>query len=102
LRRIGAKTNKPADFVDPDPWPKPVIGDQLLVELKALIAKHAVTDDYCRFAIALWIILSYPIDQVDIMPLLGIVWPEKRCGKTRLRSLLLKLVRRPLPGAPKW
>jgi len=67
-------------------------------ELVAIIKKHIVTEDHCRIAIALWIILSYLIDQVDIMPLLGIVSPEKRCGKTRLLSLLLKLVRRPVPG----
>ena len=32
------------------------------------------------------------------MPLMAIVSPEKRCGKSRLLSLLLKLVRRPVPG----
>jgi hypothetical protein len=98
LRKIGASVRKPADFIDPDPWPQPVVGDQLLAELTALIEKHVVTDDNSKVAIALWIILSYLVDQVDIMPLLGIVSPEKRCGKSRLLSLLLKLVRRPVPG----
>src|SRR6516164_7667796 len=35
---------------------------------------------------------------MDILPLLGIFSPEKRCGKSRLLALLLKLVRRPMPG----
>jgi hypothetical protein len=98
LRKIGASVRKPADFIDPEPWPQPVTGDQLLVELTALIEKHVITEDHCKVAIALWIILSYLIDHVDIMPLLGIISPEKRCGKSRLLSLLLKLVRRPVPG----
>jgi putative DNA primase/helicase len=98
LRRIGARTDKPADFIDPDLRPNPVAGHQLLQELVAIIKNHIVTEDHCRIAIALWIILSYLIDQVDIMPLLGIMSPEKRCGKSRLLSLLLKLVRRPIPA----
>jgi hypothetical protein len=98
LRKIGAAVRKPADFIDPEPWPQPVAGDQLLAELTALIEKHVITEDHCKVAVALWIILSYLVDQVDIMPLLGIVSPEKRCGKSRLLSLLLKLVRRPVPG----
>jgi hypothetical protein len=98
LRKIGASVRKPADFIDPDPWSQPVVGDQLLTELVAIINKHVVTDDHSKIAVALWIILSYLGDQIDIMPLLGIVSPEKRCGKTRLLSLLFKLVRRPVPG----
>jgi hypothetical protein len=98
LRKIGVSVRKPADFIDPEPWPQPVIGHQLLAELSALIEKHVITGDHCKVAIALWIILSYLIDHVDILPLLAITSPEKRCGKSRLLTLLLKLVRRPIPG----
>jgi hypothetical protein len=98
IRKIGAAKGKPSDFVDPDPWPDPVRGDQLLDELVVLIQKHIVTEDHCKVAVALWVVLSYLLDEVDVMPLLGIISPEKRCGKSRLLSLLLKLVRRPIPG----
>jgi hypothetical protein len=98
LRKLSQSTRARADFVDPDPWPQPVAGHVLLAELAALVDKHVVCDDHCKTAIALWILLTYLIDSVNIMPLLAITSPEKRCGKSRLLTLLLKLVRRPLPG----
>jgi hypothetical protein len=98
VRRIGAQLRKPADFVDPDPWPDTLTGDSLLTDLVALITRHIVTEHHCKLAVALWIILSYLIGEVDIMPILGIISPEKRCGKTRLLYLLFKLIRRPIQG----
>jgi putative DNA primase/helicase len=74
------------------------VGHHLLAELSALIEKHVITEDHCKVAIALWVVLSYLIDQVDILSLHAITSPEKRCGKSRLLTLLLKLVRRPIPG----
>jgi putative DNA primase/helicase len=87
-----------ADFVDPEPWTQPVAGHALLAELTGIIDKHIVTEDHCTTAVALWTVLTFLVDVVDIMPLLAITSPEKRCGKSRLLTLLLKLVRRPLPG----
>jgi hypothetical protein len=45
-----------------------------------------------RRAIALWISLTYAEPYVDILPMLAILSPEKRCGKTVLLALLSKLV----------
>jgi putative DNA primase/helicase len=70
----------------------------LLSELAALVVKHVVVDDHANVATALWIPLSYLIDVVDIMPILAITSPEKRCGKSTLLELLMRLVRRPMPG----
>jgi hypothetical protein len=97
LRKLSPVQQK-ADFIDPDPWPQPVDGDVLLHDLSALVNKHVVTDDHCKVAVPLWDVLSFLIDVVDIMPILVITSPEKRCGKSRLLGLLLKLVRRPMPG----
>jgi hypothetical protein len=98
LRKLTQSTRARADFVDPEPWPQPVAGHALLAELTALVEKHVVCDDHCKTAIALWIVLTFLVDTVNIMPLLAITSPEKRCGKSRLLTLLLKLVRRPIPG----
>jgi putative DNA primase/helicase len=87
-----------ADFVDPDPWPEPVDGAALLIELRALVSKHVVTDEHSKVAVPIWNVLSFLIEAVDIMPILVIYSPEIRCGKSRLLALLLKLVRRPMPG----
>jgi hypothetical protein len=97
LRKLGP-TQAQADFVDPDPWPQPVDGDVLLHDLSALVNKHVVTENHCQVAGSLWVVLSFLIDAVDIMPLLVVISPTKRCGKTRLLSLLSKLVRRPMPA----
>jgi hypothetical protein len=97
LRKLGPVQQK-ADFIDPDPWPSAVAGDVLLHDLAALVNKHTVVEEYCKVAVPLWNVLSFLIDIVDIMPILVITSPERRCGKTRLLGLLAKLVRRPMPG----
>jgi putative DNA primase/helicase len=97
LRKL-TPTKAQADFDDPDPWPDTVNGAALLDELKALVEKHAVIEDHCKVATPLWTVLTYLVDAVDILPLLGIFSPEKRCGKSRLLAFLSKVVRRPMPG----
>jgi hypothetical protein len=82
--RPGASVRKPADIIDPAPWLQPIVEHHPehhpLAELSTLIEKHVITEDHCKVAIALWVVLSYLIDQVDILPLLAITSPEKRCG----------------------
>jgi hypothetical protein len=97
LRKL-TPTKAQADFVNLDPWPDTVNGAALLDELKALVKKHAVIEDHCKVATPLWTVLTYLVDAVDILPLLGIFSPEKRCGKSRLLAFLSKVVRRPMPG----
>jgi hypothetical protein len=96
LRKIGGSAQKSSDFVDPDPWPSPVDGAALMGELVALYDKHIITEDHCKIAHALWDILTYLIDVVDIMPILAITSPTKRCGKSRCLELHAKLACRPL------
>jgi putative DNA primase/helicase len=99
IRKIGKEAAKESrDIADADPWPEAVDGALLLDELVAIVAKHIITEDYCKTTLALWIVLASLIDVLDIMPLLAITSPEKRCGKTRLMTLLFKLVRRAFPG----
>jgi hypothetical protein len=98
LRNLGSESERPADFVDPEPWPQAVAGDTLLHDLAALVGRHVIVDDHSKVAGALWIPLCFLVEVVDIMPLLVITSPTKRCGKSRLLTLLLKLVRRPMPG----
>jgi putative DNA primase/helicase len=40
--------------------------------------------------------LTWCIEAIDVLPLLAITSPDKRCGKTRLLTLIGGLVRRPL------
>jgi Protein of unknown function (DUF3631) len=50
-------------------------------------------------ATGLWIMLTYVEAHVDVLPILAVTSPQKRCGKTRLLSILQRIVRKPLPAS---
>jgi hypothetical protein len=79
---------------DPDPWPDSVAGEALLHDLTGFTMRHVVTDDHSAVAVALYTVLTYLTDVVDVLPLLVILSPTKRCGKTRLLGVLARSVRR--------
>ena len=57
-----------------------------------------MTEGACT-ALCLWVIHTYALGATHISPILAIVSPEKRCGKTVLLDLLSRLVWRPLTAA---
>jgi len=73
--------------------------NKLLEELEEVFKRYAVLPKHVTTALALWCVFTYLIDVMDIAPILVISSPEKRCGKTTLLSILLKLVYRPLPAS---
>lgn len=79
---------------DPEPWPEPVNGPSLLTEITCAVEKHVILDHHFVVAAGLWILLSYLTDIVDCLPILAIISPTKRCGKTRLLGVLDQMVRR--------
>lgn len=89
----------PMEFSDPEPWPEPVDGAAWLDAVMALFRKHLILPDQAAEAIALWIMQTYALEASDIAPMLAVVSPEKRCGKSRLLSLLSYLCRRPLAAS---
>lgn len=101
LRAIGAAApankNAVAFNSDPEPWPDPVNGEDLLDRIAALIRRHVVLKAHDLVTVSLWIVLTYLCDVADTLPLLAIVSPDKRCGKTSLLGVLSRLVKRPLP-----
>jgi hypothetical protein len=82
-----------------EPWQDPVDGSQLLHALSRLLVRHVAIDESGLTAISLWIVLTYVINEVEVLPILGITSPEKRCGKTRLLTVLGWLVQKPLPAS---
>jgi putative DNA primase/helicase len=93
----GPETN--IAFVEPTPWPDPVNGGELLVELSSIFCKYVVMSSNEALAISLWTILSYLSEAVHILPLLAISSPEKRCGKTLTLEIVQSLALRPLPAS---
>ncbi len=79
-----------------DPWPTPVIANDLLAEITQLLKHFAILPTHADTAIALWVMFTWVIDQVNVSPILAISSPEKRCGKTTVISLLGQLVCKPL------
>jgi hypothetical protein len=102
LRQIGRLSSGAKNTVgpipDPTPAPHPVDGELLLHDVSAMVRRHVVMDEHSLAAVTLWITLTYLVDVADVLPLLGIRSPEKRCGKTKLLAILNHLVRASLPS----
>jgi putative DNA primase/helicase len=71
-----------------------IAGARLLDALMAQYEKYVVLPPHAAVAVALWTMHTWTIDAVDISPILGIISPEKRCGKTTLLMILNRLARR--------
>lgn len=84
---------------DPEPWPDPVEGAELLETLAETVRRYLVLNPTDADAAALWIVHTHAHDAATVSPILSITSPQKRCGKTTLLSLLQALTRRPLPAS---
>ena len=80
------------------PWDVPVDAKEVLDAICTTIRRFvSLKDSQCR-AVALWIVLTYLHDAVDILPLLLITSPEEACGKTSLLKVVFYLANRPVPA----
>ena len=86
-------------FSDAERWPDEVAGTDLLDGLLAVVRRHLAILREQAVAVILWIVFSHAHDAFQVSPLLGVVSPEKRCGKSTLLSLLGALVPRPVFAA---
>ena len=84
---------------DPEPWPDPVTGKEVLAELVRTLTHYLALNTGAATTIALWIPFAHAQDAFQISPILAITSPEKRCGKTTLLELISSLVPRPLPSS---
>jgi hypothetical protein len=83
-------------FDNPEPWDEAVGGAALLNEIEHTIGRYVILPVASAIAVSLWILHTHAIDAAQISPRLGVVSPEKRCGKSTVLKLLGALVRRPL------
>ncbi len=85
---------------DPDPATESQDGAALLADLVAAIERHVVMPTRAAtIAVALWIALTFALDAADVAPVLAVLSPEKRCGKTTLLRILAALCRRALAAS---
>ena len=80
-----------------EPWGEPVVAAEVLDEISVTIRRFVwMKAPYYR-AVALWIVLSYLHDVIDILPILLATSPVQDCGKSTLLRLVLYLSNRPIP-----
>ena len=84
---------------EPEPWPEPVDGAELLNAIASGIRRYVVFDNAARDAVALWCLGTHAFDCFTIFPRLVATSPEPRCGKTTLLDAMERLVPRPLAAA---
>lgn len=78
------------------PYPEAVDGKALLHDLVQTIRRFTILTSNSALTVALWTIFTYIIGRVSIAPILGLISPVKRCGKTTLLTLVERLCYRPL------
>jgi hypothetical protein len=98
-REQAAATARGFTLTDPEPWLDPVNGAQLLNQIVALLQRYVIMNDAAAIAVALWVLLTFLDAHVDVLPILAVTSPQKRCGKTTLLTILSQLTRRPLPAS---
>lgn len=81
-------------FEDVEPAAEQVDGSGLLEELVSTILRFCILPDHTAPLIATWVLHAWAHDSFDISPVLGIVSPEKRCGKTTVLSVVSALTPR--------
>jgi hypothetical protein len=83
-------------LADVEPWPDPVDGAAVLNETATLLSKYVMLPTHAADAIALWCLHAFLMVVWTISPILSIVSPLKRCGKSTLMELIQVLVPRGL------
>lgn len=95
----GGKQGHALNLPEPEAWPEPVNGADLLNALVTNIRRHVVMLDHAADTAALWIVHTHLLDCFGISPRLAITSPEKGCGKTTALDVVSRLVCRPLSTA---
>jgi hypothetical protein len=91
-----AGTGSAFEFAAPEPWPLPVDGSALLADITGTLTRYVALPRFAEVAAALWTLHAHALDAAGASPLLALLSPEKRCGKTTTLALLSRLVPRAL------
>jgi hypothetical protein len=71
----------------------------LLSDLRDVIKRYVVLPELAAETLALWVVHTYAFTLRQVTTYIGVVSPEKRCGKTTLLELLGGLANRSLTAA---
>ena len=71
-----------------EPYHSTVDGNKILNEISEIISRYMILPKGALTPIVLWIASTYVYDAFNVFPKLGVISPEKRCGKTTLLEAL--------------
>ena len=91
------KQGRPVEWNDPEPWPEAVDGAALLSGIASFITRYVSIVPELADTVALWIVVTWIHDRLEISPFLNVTSATKRCGKSLLLEALGELVHHPLP-----
>jgi putative DNA primase/helicase len=86
-------------LVDPEPWPDPVDGVELIGDLVRQISRYVILSDHAAIGAALWALHAHAHDAAFHSPRLTLTSPTMRCGKSTMLRTIGRLIPRPLPTA---
>jgi len=86
-------------LADPEPWPESVNPTDLARQLRALFEEFLILPAGAPVFLTLWVLHAHAHDAAQVSPLCALVSPTKRCGKTRVLTLIGAVVPRPLTFA---
>lgn len=100
-RRRKARDIEPAEgqrsrWPVPTPWPERVDGAALLTGIADFVGTYVHLPTPAASTVALWIVMTWLHDRLDLSPFLHLTSATGRCGKSSLLEVIAKLVRRPL------
>lgn len=81
---------------DPDPWPSPVDGAELVRDIEARLRRYVLLPDHAGIACALWSLHTFCFREFAYSPRLFFTSGTKRSGKSVAASLVASLCSRPL------
>lgn len=80
-------------------YPRQVDGKKLFAEIVRTLKTHTVLPEYGILLLGLWVFFTHAFSVMQVSPILALISPVKRCGKTTVLALLERLVYRPLTTA---
>ena len=79
---------------EPEPWPEQVDGADLLDRVVGALRRYVVMPPHAAEAAALWLVHCHAFEFWRHTPRLGVLAPEKECGKSTLLDVLACLAPR--------
>ncbi len=79
---------------EPEPWPEEVDGGDLLDRIAGALCRHVVMPPHVAEAATLWAVHCHAFELWRHTPRLGVLAPEKECGKSTLLDVLACLAPR--------